>query len=54
VTAKHGWHPTHVSAEEGRECHLCGERVFDKPGGPKMSRDEIAGMLGGMSGSGGG
>ena len=50
----HRWRPIHVSGEVGRECRDCGERVFDGPGGPKMSTGEITGMLGGMSGMGGG
>jgi hypothetical protein len=50
----HRWRPIHVSGEIGLECRDCGERVFDRPGGPKMSTDEVAGMLGGMSGTGGG
>jgi hypothetical protein len=50
----HRWRRIHVSGETGRECRDCGERMFDNPGGPRMSPDQVAGMLGGMGGMGGG
>jgi hypothetical protein len=50
----HRWRPIHLGGEVGRECRDCGERVFDRPGGPKLSIEEGAGMLDGISGTGGG
>lgn len=49
----HRWRPIHVSGEVGRECRDCGERVFDKPDGPKMSAEDI-GMLSAPPTGGGG
>jgi hypothetical protein len=48
------WRPIHVSGEVARECRDCGERIFDRPGGPKMTAEDSAGMLSGIQGTGGG
>jgi len=49
VTAKHDWHPIHESGDIGRECRLCGERVFDKRDGPGFTPEELGSTLGGGS-----